>query len=491
MLVAAAAVRFSTLGLQSLWFDEAYTPVRDLHTSLGTTLSVVAGHENTPPLWYVLIWAETRLLGTSVIALRLPSALAGVALVCVGWRIGEVIGSRRVAITLAALLAFNPLFVWYSQEARAYELFALLIGLSLLFFLQAWDKPSARVLAAWSIASILALLTEYFAVFLIAGEAGFLMYRTALPTRHGGRVRRHEPWLVVAACAGVGAVGAALVPLLIAQGGRGTNWIRSWPLGHRLVSSLGYYLLGYNGAVLGHTLLLLCALPLAASVIWLARSRDRAHIATAWRCLAVGTIGIGAPLALALAGFDYLAPRNIIGCWVALSAFLATALDALRPRAVGTGLAAVVVCVSLGVVVATDLDSRLQRGDWRDVARAIHRAPRRRAIVTVEDGAAPLEYYLPDAHLEYFSRRRAVLLSEVDIVGYAPVPPLRSLVPAAGFVLSGRLDVHGLRVLRFVSRRPFRISGATLRDLTIPHSAIGTAEVLVPRALQKKGSPAR
>ena len=491
MLAAAAAVRFSTLGLQGLWFDEAYTPVRDLHGTLGATLSAVAGNENTPPLWYMLIWAETRVLGTGVIALRLPSAVAGVALVWVGWRIGEVVGSRRAAITLAALLAVNPLFVWYSQEARAYELFALLVGLSLLFFLQVWVKPSARLLVAWTIASSLALLSEYFAVFLIAGEAAFLLFRAARPTVASARAGRNELWLVAAACGGVGAVGAALVPLLIAQGGRGTDWIRRWPLTHRLVSILGYYLLGYNGAVLGHTLLAVCAVPLAVvAILLLARSHDRPALRASWPCLAVGAIGIGMPLALALAGFDYLAPRNIIGSWVPLSAALAIALDALRPRAAGTGLAAVMVCAGLGIVVATDLDSRLQRGDWRGVAQTLRVAPTRRAIVTVEDGAAPLEYYLPGAHLEYFSRRRAVSLREVDLVGYAPLPPLRSLVPAVGFVLAGQRDVHGLRSLRFVSPHPVRISGARLRELTIPHDAIGTSEVLVPQALQKGASRA-
>jgi hypothetical protein len=258
------------------------------------------------------------------------------------------------------------------------------------------------------------------------------------------------------------------------------------------VSIFGYYLLGYNGAVLGHTLLVVCAVPLVAVVVvFVAGSRDHARVGTAWLCLAVGAIGSGVPLALALAGFDYLAPRNIIGCWMPLSAFVAIALAALRPRALGSALTVLIVAAGLAVVVATDLDSRLQRGDWRGIAHVLRAAPPLRAIVTVEDGAAPLEYYLPAAHLEYFSRRREVSLTEVDLVGYAPLPPVRSLIPAAGFTLAGERDVEGLRVLRFVSPSPRRISGAELRALTIPRSAIGTAEVLVPRALQKnaRGAP--
>src|ERR1700733_4396707 len=125
LLGAAAGLRLSTLSLQSLWYDEAYTPVHVLHASLGATLHSWLHDENTPPLWYLLIWVVTRVFGAGVIALRLPSALAGIALVGVGWQIGAQLGTRRTAAALAAILALNPLFVWYSQEARAYELYAL------------------------------------------------------------------------------------------------------------------------------------------------------------------------------------------------------------------------------------------------------------------------------------------------------------------------------------------------------------------------------
>ena len=81
LLLLAAALRFSTLGLQSFWYDEAFTPVHVLHTSLGATLRSVVHTENTPPLWYVLIWAWSRVFGTGAVSLRLPSAMFGVATV--------------------------------------------------------------------------------------------------------------------------------------------------------------------------------------------------------------------------------------------------------------------------------------------------------------------------------------------------------------------------------------------------------------------------
>src|SRR5271165_4560106 len=64
LTLLAAVLRLSTLDLQSFWYDEAFTPVHVLHPSLWATLSSVVHTENTPALWYVLAWADSRVLGT-------------------------------------------------------------------------------------------------------------------------------------------------------------------------------------------------------------------------------------------------------------------------------------------------------------------------------------------------------------------------------------------------------------------------------------------
>jgi len=125
LVVLAAGLRFTTLDLQSFWYDEAFTPVHVLHSSLWATLRSVTHTENTPPLWYLIAWLDARVLGSGELALRLPSALAGVATVPVAWAIGRELAGRRAGLIAAALVAVNPLFVWYSQEARAYALFVL------------------------------------------------------------------------------------------------------------------------------------------------------------------------------------------------------------------------------------------------------------------------------------------------------------------------------------------------------------------------------
>jgi uncharacterized membrane protein len=259
LTLLAAVLRFSTLDLQSFWYDEAFTPVHVLHPSLAATLHAVVHDENTPPLWYVLIWAWSRVFGTGMVALRFPSALAGLATVPVAWEIGRelaarVSSSRRAAIVTAGLVAVNPLFVWYSQEARAYALFVLLAALAMLCFLRAEREPSPRRLAAFALVASLALLSHYFAVFLLIPMALLL-------------ARDRASWrITLPALGALGIVGVALLPLIAAQGGHGTQWIAAWALASRLEAIPQYYLTGYSGAPLGHTIELAVALAILVGV---------------------------------------------------------------------------------------------------------------------------------------------------------------------------------------------------------------------------------
>jgi mannosyltransferase len=506
LVILAAVARLSTLSLQSLWYDEAYTPVHVLHPSLLGTLHSVAASENTPPLWYVLEWSITRVLGTGVIALRLLSALAGVALVAVGWAIGAQLGSRRTAVTLAAILALNPLFIWYSQEARAYELYALLSAVSLLYFLRAHRSPGPTVLALWAASSALALLTHYFAAFLVAPEA-LILLSALLPTRTRHALRRPAAQpaaapggssaapahadgraATLAAVAVVTVCAGALVPLISAQGGRGTQWIGHWALSARLVAIASYYLLGANGSVLGHGLLTLSALPLVAAIAIGCALAARARYApgepdSLRLLLGLGLAAMAIPLLLALAGADYLAPRNLIGDWVVLSAALAVVLATEAAGRLGAVLA-VMVCVSgAAVAVATDLDHRLARPDWSALAATLAGGPSDRVIVSVEDGAAPLEYYLPSLRLRYLSRRLSASLGEIDLVGYAPLRPDATHAPTPAFVLVGRTDVDGLLAYRYLAAHPQSLSGRFLRSLTITAGSQAGAEVLLAAAI--------
>jgi mannosyltransferase len=506
LTVLAAALRLTTLGSQSFWYDEAFTPVHVLRASLGATLHNVVHTENSPPLWYVLEWGVSRALGTGVVSLRLLSALAGIATVPVAWAIGcELQGppTHRAANVAAALVACSPLLVWYSQEARAYGLFVLLASLVLLCFVRALQRPSTRRLAAFGLTASLALLTHYFAVFLLIpmmlwlacsaisrgrendrggsparawgaaktkcdGEPGDLVTqeRTANPNNPVGMLIALVPPVLV---------GAALVPLILAQGGHGTQWIGRWALTSRLEAIPQYYLTGYTGASLGHSVELLVLVVILAGIgygLWCTLEPREERGALIALTIAVG--GTLIPVALAVLGADYLAPRNLVAATVPLSALLAIVIAARRTGRLGIGFATLLVLGFLALTIDVDLSPRLQRGDWAGVAGALRVPLPGHVITTVELGAAPLEYYLPP--LRNMPRGSRVSVTEVDETGYAPLRRSAAHPPAPGFRLTERRDIHGLILFRFRSRAPLTISERVLREHVI---ARAHPEVLV------------
>src|SRR5437764_3129803 len=199
----AAALRFSTLGVQSFWHDEAVTVGRVLHPGLGATLREIPSSEATPPLYYVLAWLWTKVFGTSEAGIRSLSALFGTLTVPVAYLIGARLVSRRAGLLAALAVAVSPLLVWYSQEARAYALLVLTSALTIWLFAAALQEPERRTwLAWWAAAASLALLSHYFAAFLVVPEAAWLLW--------SARGRELRP--VLLAVAGPAAVAAALLP---------------------------------------------------------------------------------------------------------------------------------------------------------------------------------------------------------------------------------------------------------------------------------------
>ncbi len=483
LLLLAALIRLPTLGLQSLWFDEAFTPVHVLHPSIVATLKTVSHTENTPPLWYVLVWAWTKVFGTGAIALRLPSALAGIALVAVVWGIARELSSRRVAIAAAALTAVNPLFVWYSQEARAYELYTLTAALAVLCFVRAEKVPSARRMAAFALAGCLALLTHYFAVFLLAPMSLWLLRR---------RERRR---LALPAVGAIALVGIALIPLVLSQGGNGTQWIGKEALSGRVQAIAQFYLTGYSGAPLGRGIELAVALPLLAGLAYgLRRGLARGERQTALAMLALSACAVLTPIALALAGADYLAARNVIGAMVPVTVLLAALIVPASAGRAGVAIAAVAALALLAICVDVDLSPRLQRGDWKAVAAALRRpaqpsraatssAPgsiaRPIAVVTTHLGSAPLEYYAPSLRT---AAGAALAVSEIDEVGYRPLLPSAESPPSPGFRLVSKRDFHGELLYRFLAPKPQTVPLSRLQASGI---TAGETDVLASRSVRR------
>ena len=266
----AAAIRFSTLGLQSYRHDEAVTAGRVLHAGLAATMHQVWAGESTPPLYYLLAWLWSHLFGVHEVGLRSLSALFGTATAPVAYLAGRELVGRRAGLALAAIVAVDPLLVWYSQDARGYALLVLLSGAAFLFFVRARRSAAPRDLAWWAALSALALATHYFAIFPLAIEAAWLL-ATASPLRR-----------VLWALGGIALAGAALAPIAIHQAQGGNNdWIASFGILRRLHDA-GIAVFASETGMLKHALIPL-ALSAAAVALLLAYGGRGRSAARRWR----------------------------------------------------------------------------------------------------------------------------------------------------------------------------------------------------------------
>jgi hypothetical protein len=107
LVLLGAALRFTGLGAEPLWLDEAFS-WRWAHLPLAELWGEAARTETNPPLWFTL---------------RLPAALLGVAAIPLAFLAGRPLAGPRGGLGAAFLVASDPLLVAYAQEARGYTLF--------------------------------------------------------------------------------------------------------------------------------------------------------------------------------------------------------------------------------------------------------------------------------------------------------------------------------------------------------------------------------
>ncbi|TSC76821.1 MAG: glycosyl transferase family protein [Parcubacteria group bacterium Gr01-1014_31] len=118
-------------------------------------------HDHPPLTFFVEHWSF-RLLGPTVLALRLPFVLAGLALVVVLYWLGTAMVDRRYGLLCAALGTVANYPVWLSRVGFQEGLLLVWLALALFAFLRSLDDPRWCWLVG--VSAGLALLTKYSAV---------------------------------------------------------------------------------------------------------------------------------------------------------------------------------------------------------------------------------------------------------------------------------------------------------------------------------------
>ncbi len=167
----------------------AYSRYLEHGTSPGTPRRVVRAvllSDTNPPLYYLMLYGWTRVLGTGDAVLRLFSVLCSLACFPFLWSLARRFGGESAAVSTCILFAVSPLCVFYSTEGRMYSLLMLCSVCTIWLTLRLWDKgPSPLTYSLWIAAGVAGLLTHYFFLFVWIAVVFWLQF-------HPGRFPR---WL--------------------------------------------------------------------------------------------------------------------------------------------------------------------------------------------------------------------------------------------------------------------------------------------------------
>jgi hypothetical protein len=325
-------------------------------------------------------------------------------------------------------------------------LFALLSGLSFLFFIRARQQPTTRNIVWWAVFSALAVTTHFFAGFLIAPEGLLLLWW--IPAK--------RPVLIAGAA--VAAVQLAMLPLAVSDTTHPLNWIKAFPLSVRIQQIPVDFGLGalYQSSIVtaglwGAGILL----AVVVGLLVLGGTPEQRRGAAIAGALAAFVIVV--PILIAEFGADYVVPRNFIAAWIPLAVVLGAACTVPRARPAGAALAVVLVGGFVWAQARIDQNPQYQRPDWRGVAAALGRPAGQRAIVLYASGFAtqPLQIYLKGIPWGPANPRPASV-KEVDVVGSVfqtvphPLPP--------GVHLYASRTVDDFLVERFLISPAWRLS---------------------------------
>jgi mannosyltransferase len=175
-ILIGVVLRWFHLGALSLWWDEGIT-------ALGSSYSPAkivrfAQRNDTPPLYFLLLHYWEALFGNSEYALRALSALFGTLSLPVFYFLAKKLLKDSMAMALATwLFAFSIMQVWFSREARTYELASFFALLGLYAAISFLERRSLGLFAVMVLSAATSIyLHNMMFFYLLALNVTFLVY---------------------------------------------------------------------------------------------------------------------------------------------------------------------------------------------------------------------------------------------------------------------------------------------------------------------------
>lgn len=176
LMAVGAALRLYDLGKQSLWVDEGYTAYLARFTPAEYVSNVLHTVRNVlPPLYFAVLHYWTAVFGRSEASLRMPSVVAGVVAIPLLYSFVARTFGRLAGVFGAAVLTVNVFQVRQSQDARMYELLALLSVLSLYLLTRLLSERRTWWVIGLAVVNTLIVYTHHYGILFLLVEIGYVV----------------------------------------------------------------------------------------------------------------------------------------------------------------------------------------------------------------------------------------------------------------------------------------------------------------------------
>lgn len=166
IICVGTLLRFIGLASQSVWEGEYMTAALSTGGNIFYVLFNSLENAPHPPLFYLLEHAMVSIFGMSEFSIRLLPAIFGLINIFVFYKLVRSFFSEKVSAIAVTLFAFNPLQLYYSQEAGPYSMYLMVSMLMIYYFIMS-IKYNSFVFGPFTVWSVIGLYTHENAVILL------------------------------------------------------------------------------------------------------------------------------------------------------------------------------------------------------------------------------------------------------------------------------------------------------------------------------------
>lgn len=176
ILLMNFVVGFFSIQLTPIGLDEPFS-IFHAQMDISEIISGLKGGNN-PPLFEIILHYWIQIFGIDPISVRFPSLIFSTLTLLFTFKIAKRISTTQNALLATLLMSLSNYFIYFSHEARAYSLFALLSVIAFYLILKISSSKGNNIIDFVTLGIVFALImyNHYFGVFVFMLQSAFFLF---------------------------------------------------------------------------------------------------------------------------------------------------------------------------------------------------------------------------------------------------------------------------------------------------------------------------